>query len=631
MKRRGYDLKHLHFNLQNRLTICKLLVGFLHIGGCVCHSFRTFAANDMKRIAIFALIGLFAQLNVLAQKTRTDSLHQAVCPVVKIQPEQLPSLNTPRSGHHTLYVNGEITVFGGHTSGFVPTRTAEYYKNGAWHQMDMVYTHDAGSALVLKSGKVLLSGGFERGLGIGQSHEVEMYDPKTHTFDGFGCLDTKRASHTQVELDHGKVVIAGNWYHEDAIEVYDGNITFTNVKKVSQQRTLTNVFRIAPDDVIIFGGQDYKGNDLDTIIVDRLKGEPFTDPLFETWKPTHLHISIHNDDSFIGDETKGIYSYLFPVKNKEGRMAIAKSDGIKFSLVPTTSPIPTKFQENTIIYYSQILVDRKAQKGYIMGNDSIRQTSSHIYILCIDYNPMAKGEPCPVTLYYTDPIPEFVDASPLITPQGNLLLTGGTGKKEYPSHNFYPLAHVFLFHLGSDEFCDVVISSFLSPIPWLLGSILLLAVAIICIYLFYRQPKQEQTVEKEDEAPKTPDPKEAANAELMQRIHQIVVEEKQFLNSELTVQSLARQMGIHRNYISSCVNDQKGCNFTQYVNAYRVEYAKQLMLQHLDLKMNAIALDSGFANDTSFFRTFRAFTDQTPSDWKNSNLSKTEIDDSKID
>ena len=165
----------------------------------------------MKQTAIFVLISLFAQLNLWAQKTRTDSLQQAVCPVVKIQPEQLPSLNTPRSGHNTLCVNGEITVFGGHTSGFVPTPTAEYFKDG----------------LILKSGKVLLSGGFERGLGIGQSHEVEMYDPKTHTFDGFGCLDTKRASHTQVELDDGKVVITGNWYHEDAIEMYDGNITFT--------------------------------------------------------------------------------------------------------------------------------------------------------------------------------------------------------------------------------------------------------------------------------------------------------------------------------------------------------------------------------------------------------------------
>ena len=599
---------------------------FFVIRESVCFSFRTFAVNKMKQTAIITLISLFAQLNLLAQETSMDSQQQADCPVVKIQPEQLPSLNTPRSGHHTLYVNGEITVFGGHTSGFVPTPTAEYYKNGAWHQMDMVYTHDAGSALVLKSGKVLLSGGFERGLGIGQSHEVEMYDPKTHTFDGFGCLDTKRASHTQVELDHGKVVIAGNWYHEDAIEIYDGDITFTNIKKTSQQRTLTNVFRIAPDDVIIFGGQDYKGNDFDTIIVDRLKGEPFTDSLFETWKPTHLHISIHNDDSFIGDETKGIYSYLFPVRNKEGEIAIAKSDGMKFSLVPTTSPIPTKFQENTIIYYSQILVDRKAQKGYIMGNDSIRQTSSHIYILCIDYSPMAEGKPCPVTLYYTDPIPEFVDASPLITPQGNLLLTGGTGKKENPSHNFYPLAHVFLFHLGSDEFCDVVISSFLSPIPWLLGSILLLAVAIICIYLFYRQPKQEQTVEKEDEAPKTPDPKEAANAELMQRIHHLVVEEKQFLNSDLTVSALAKQIGTHRNNISACVNLIKGCNFTQYVNGYRIEYAKQLMLKNPDQKANAIGIDSGFANDTSFFRTFRALTGQTPGDWKKQQSSQAETE-----
>ena len=108
----------------------------------------------MRRIAIIALVYLFAQLNILAQKMGTDSLQQAVCPVVKIQPEHLPRLNTPRSGHHTLCVNGEITVFGGHTSGFVPTPTAEYYKDGSWHQMDMVYTHDAGSALILKSGKV---------------------------------------------------------------------------------------------------------------------------------------------------------------------------------------------------------------------------------------------------------------------------------------------------------------------------------------------------------------------------------------------------------------------------------------------------------------------------------------------
>jgi AraC-like DNA-binding protein len=303
------------------------------------------------------------------------------------------------------------------------------------------------------------------------------------------------------------------------------------------------------------------------------------------------------------------------VKNKEGQLAIAKADGTKFSLVPTTSPIPTKFQDNTIVYYSQILVDRKAQKGYIMGNDSIHQTSSHIYILCIDYSPMAEGKPCPVTLYYTDPIPEFVDASPLITPQGNLLLTGGTGKKENPSHNFYPLDNAFLFHFGSDEF---VASSFLMPTPWLLGTLLLISAAIICFYFYYRrQSKQKQTLEEnEAKTPKASNLKESGNAELMQRIHHLVVEEKQFLNSDLTVSDIAKQLGTHRNNISSCVNLIKDCNFTQYVNGYRIDYAKQLMRQHPDMKLNTVGLESGFANETSFYRTFKMITGKTPSEWK---------------
>ena len=164
----------------------------------------------------------------------------------------------------------------------------------------------------------------------------------------------------------------------------------------------------------------------------------------------------------------------------------------------------------------------------------------------------------------------------------------------------------------------------------MLGSILLLAVAIICIYLFYRQPKQDQEVENEvetPETPKTPDPKEAANAELMQRIHHLVVEEKQFLNSDLTVSALAKQIGTHRNNISACVNLIKGCNFTQYVNGYRIEYAKQLMLKYPDQKANAIGIDSGFANDTSFFRTFRALTGQTPGDWKKQQSSQTKTEE----
>ena len=60
------------------------------------------------------------------------------CPVKKVQVERLPDLNIPRSGGHMLVINDIPYVFGGHTSGFVPTPTAEYFEDGEWHVLPMV-------------------------------------------------------------------------------------------------------------------------------------------------------------------------------------------------------------------------------------------------------------------------------------------------------------------------------------------------------------------------------------------------------------------------------------------------------------------------------------------------------------
>lgn len=66
----------------------------------------------------------------------------------KIEVERLPDLNIPRGGHSLFCVNGEITVAGGHTNGFVPTPTAEYLKDGKWHVIQMVYNHDTAASVV---------------------------------------------------------------------------------------------------------------------------------------------------------------------------------------------------------------------------------------------------------------------------------------------------------------------------------------------------------------------------------------------------------------------------------------------------------------------------------------------------
>ena len=140
-------------------------------------------------------------------------------------------------------------VAGGHTSGFVPTATAEYLSDGEWHQLPMTYTHDHGTALVLRSGQVLLAGGSKEEMGVGQSFGVEMYDPASHSFTGFGCLDQKRTLASAMELDSGRVVITGNWYADDVVEMFDGRKFFTPVKPVSVGRVVPFLFRTSQGDV----------------------------------------------------------------------------------------------------------------------------------------------------------------------------------------------------------------------------------------------------------------------------------------------------------------------------------------------------------------------------------------------
>ena len=89
------------------------------------------------------LILLFVAL-LTTSKSAADGVDKLNCPVVRIEAERLPDMNVPRSGHSAILVNGEVTVLGGHTSGFVLTPTAEYLKDGEWHQLQTVYNHDGG-------------------------------------------------------------------------------------------------------------------------------------------------------------------------------------------------------------------------------------------------------------------------------------------------------------------------------------------------------------------------------------------------------------------------------------------------------------------------------------------------------
>lgn len=538
-----------------------------------------------------------------------DNSHETTCPMVEVEVERLPNMNIPRAGHSMFYVNGEMVVVGGHTTGFIPTVTAEYYRDGEWHLVQTVYAHDNGLGLVLKSGKVLIAGGHERHLGIGQTFPVEMYHPATHAFDGFGCLDHKRVMASGLELDSGKVMVAGNWYGDDAIELFDGNKQFTHVKGVAIPRSFPFVFRTAADDALVVGAAGTRGEQIKSDVVDRLRGEPLRIPLLADWHPI-CDWKFPNPDCFIGNEATGDFSYLLPVQNDDGQVAIALVRNGEFSLLPTACPIPMESPWGRIKYFATIMVDRHAKRGYLIGVSEKDGEHPMKYLLSIDYGQRDAAQ---LALYHTDKLPEY-EFNVAIDAVGDMMVCGGS-----MHDNFKPSPAVYLLHLAShhpSHEAPSPLHALLPYIPWGGAGI---ALSLLLAYGWHRRTKSRL-----DEEEATADPTADAMAQqtdptiyamLMENICQLMNERQLFLNSNLKVSDLAAELNTNSRYVSDCIKQGKNATFKQFVNRYRVEYAKQLMRQHPDMKLSVVALKSGFSTEMTFYRTFKASTGMTPKEW----------------
>ena len=551
----------------------------------------------MKRIIpqTICLLSMLLTLQTAGAKPRGDSVN--ACPMVKIEAKQMPDLNIARAGHVLFYANDELTVAGGHTDGFVPSPTAEYLKEGEWHPLQMVYIHDNALAIVLRNGKVLLAGGSSEPIGIGQTFLSELYDPKSHTFDGFNSMQHKRTSASALELDSGQVVIAGNWYHQDGIEVFDSRLRrFHYLRNVNTSRATPIILQTAPDDALIFGNNSYRGDTLHTAYAYQLKGDSIHIPLFDTWHPLHTCRNV----SAIGKQ--GDYTYLFPVYNQEGQVAIATYQKGDFSLLSTSIPIPMKALNHVIEYNFNILVDQQSQRAYLFGcNQDFHKSPNNpiqYYILAIDYAQALKGKPAPLTLYYTQPITGAIDAPPLLTPEGDIVMAGGF----LNGSNFTPSKSVWLIPFGTYE---EKAETAKIPWAWLIPLVLLFVGWFFFLFIF-RVKESKQPAANQDSG---------CNTLLIERIRELIENKKLFLNSELKITDIADTLGIHRNIVSDAINSQTGFSFNQYISNYRVEHAKSLLRQDPNKKLSSISAESGFANEQSFFRTFKAITGKTPKEW----------------
>mgnify|MGYP002778551235 CR=1 FL=1 len=94
--------------------------------------------------------------------------------------------------------------------------------------------------------------------------------------------------------------------------------------------------------------------------------------------------------------------------------------------------------------------------------------------------------------------------------------------------------------------------------------------------------------------------------------------EKPYLDAELTLTSLAKDLKVSRSQLSLLINEGIGDNFYDFVNKYRVDEVKRLISgsKMKNYSLLGIALEAGFKSKSTFNLVFKRFTGLTPTEFK---------------
>jgi len=97
----------------------------------------------------------------------------------------------------------------------------------------------------------------------------------------------------------------------------------------------------------------------------------------------------------------------------------------------------------------------------------------------------------------------------------------------------------------------------------------------------------------------------------------VLFEEKEYYRkTDLRITDVSSVLGTNRSYVSSIVNVDYDSTFSDYVNKYRVEYAKKLLLDKKNHVLDYVAEESGFASVNSLLRAFKKETSLTPGQFR---------------
>ncbi len=107
--------------------------------------------------------------------------------------------------------------------------------------------------------------------------------------------------------------------------------------------------------------------------------------------------------------------------------------------------------------------------------------------------------------------------------------------------------------------------------------------------------------------------------EVKQRLNELMNEKQIYRDDQLRLPQLADELLITTHQLSRILNESYGQNFNSYINKFRVEEAKKILLAEPDKSILSIAYEVGFYSKTTFNTTFARVAECTPAEYRKRN------------
>jgi hypothetical protein len=107
------------------------------------------------------------------------------------------------------------------------------------------------------------------------------------------------------------------------------------------------------------------------------------------------------------------------------------------------------------------------------------------------------------------------------------------------------------------------------------------------------------------------------NSILNQLNHYMQKEDKPYLDEKISLTSVAIKLNVSPQQLSQVINEKTAMNFNDFINQYRTEEAKVILVSSYisRLTIDAIAQKAGFHSKSAFYTAFKKHTNMTPKEY----------------